>query len=68
NAIPRNDTYRLYLAYHEGHGGYTRATYKSKEWLQTVARKVASRAQRYETQLRGCEEDLQDDKTFFGWF
>jgi len=25
--IPKNDAYRLYLAYHEGIGGYTRKTY-----------------------------------------
>lgn len=53
--IPLNDGYRLYLAYHEGHGGYNRASYRSKGWLLNTARKVDTRAQQYSTQLKGCE-------------
>ena len=33
NGIDRADTYSLYLAYHEGHGGYSRASYRSRPWL-----------------------------------
>ena len=33
SGIARNDAYRLYLAYHEGHGGYNRGTYHKKKWL-----------------------------------
>ncbi len=57
--IAPNDTYRLYLAYHEGHGGYKRGTYKKKSWLTGVARKVAQRANRYDAQLKKCESRLQ---------
>lgn len=54
NRIPRNDAYRLYLTYHEGHGGYARASYKNKAWLQKVARKVSNQALRYQKQYQLC--------------
>jgi len=59
NGIDKTDAYRLYLAYHEGHGGYSRQTYTSKDWLLEAARNVASRASEYDTQLMGCERRLQ---------
>jgi hypothetical protein len=67
SGISREDPYRLYLAYHEGHGGYNRATYRKKPWLQDVARKVERKANSYQQQLAICEDDL-DDGWFFGWF
>ena len=60
SGISPQDTYGLYLAYHEGHGGYNRATYRSKTWLMGVARKVQSRAESYQAQahfLRGRSEE-----------
>ena len=68
SGISRKDTYRLYLAYHEGHGGYNRGTYRKKKWLMDVARKVERRANTYQKQLVGCEEDLSSGGWFFGWF
>ena len=68
NRINKADTYRLYLAYHEGHGGYSRASYKKKGWLMDVARKVERQANTYSGQLKSCEEDLKDKGWFFGWF
>ena len=68
NGIARNDAYRLYLAYHEGHGGYARGTFNDKAWLKQVARKVADRAARYESQLAGCRERLEDKGGWFKWF
>jgi hypothetical protein len=68
SGISRKDTYRLYLAYHEGHGGYNRGTYRKKQWLMDVARKVQRRANSYQQQLVGCEEELESDGWFFGWF
>ena len=68
SGIARNDAYHLYLAYHEGHGGYNRGSYRSKDWLIGVARKVERRANTFQTQLNGCEESLKDDGWFFGWF
>lgn len=55
NNIPKADAYNLYLAYHEGQGGYARNSYRNKQWLKDVARKVDSRASTYRTQLDKCE-------------
>ena len=52
--IPRQNAYALYLAYHEGIGGYQRQTYRSKPWLMTVAKKVEVRSQIYQAQLQRC--------------
>jgi hypothetical protein len=57
-AVPKTDAYQFYLAYHEGWEGYRRGTWKSKPWLQKVARKVSTRAVRYRTQYQTCEEKL----------
>ena len=62
NGIAKDDTFRLYLAYHEGHGGFKRKTYRDKQWLVDVARKVDGRANTYNTQLKGCVKSLEDDK------
>lgn len=67
NGISKKDSYRLYLAYHEGHGGYSRGTYQSKQWLRKVARKVEQRAGNYRQQLLGCESALKKKGWFFGW-
>jgi len=52
--IQRNDPYSLYLAYHEGIGGYQQRTYLRKRWLIQVAHKVSSRAHLYHAQLNTC--------------
>lgn len=52
--IAKNDAYNQYLAYHEGHTGYSRGTYTSKAWLTGVASEVQAMANRYEVQLQGC--------------
>lgn len=57
--IGRSDANRLYLAYHEGHGGYARGTYQKKKWLLDVARKVEVRSKTYGTQLAKCRDDLE---------
>ena len=56
--IPPNDPFRLYLAYHEGVGGYQQKTYLQKSWLIDVARKVKARALSYQSQLSRCEQDF----------
>jgi hypothetical protein len=68
SGISRADAYHLYLAYHEGHGGYNRGSYRSKAWLRQVAGKVDRRARLYAGQLASCEEELQEEGWFFGWF
>ena len=66
NRVAVNDTYHLYLAYHEGHGGFSRKTYNNKPWLLTVARQVANQALLYQQQLQTCEQRLQK-KRFSLW-
>lgn len=68
NGIDRGDAYRLYLAYHEGQGGYARGTYRGKQWLINVARKVDDRARRYTGQLGSCRGRLEDERGWFPWF
>lgn len=53
--IPRYDAYDLYLAYHEGLGGYAQGSYKNKPWLINVAHQVQRNNWRYDHQLKGCE-------------
>lgn len=56
--VSKWDAEKQYLAYHEGHGGYSRGSYLAKPWLQRVARRVGSQAKRYSSQLKGCESSL----------
>ena len=60
NGVSKWDAYNQYLAYHEGHGGFKRGTYKRKAWLMQVAKKVSARAARYRAQLKRCESQLDD--------
>ncbi|OOY32068.1 lytic transglycosylase [Thioclava sp. F36-6] len=52
--ISKADARNQYLAYHEGRGGYSRGSHRSKSWLLAVANRVASRAQMYQIQLQSC--------------
>ncbi|MEM7422594.1 MAG: lytic transglycosylase [Pseudomonadota bacterium] len=54
NGVPMHDAYNQYLAYHEGHAGHRRGSYRKKAWLVEAARRVASQAARYRGQLRRC--------------
>jgi hypothetical protein len=54
NGIGMNDAYNQYLAYHEGHAGHRRGSYRKKAWLLGVAERVAGTAARYRGQLRTC--------------
>ena len=54
NGIPLTDARNQYLAYHEGHTGYSRASYNAKPWLVRVAREVGERSQVYRAQLVAC--------------
>ena len=49
-----NDAYTLYLAYHEGRGGFKRKTYNQKPWLLKVAGKVKQRSADYRRQIASC--------------
>ena len=56
NGIPLYDARNQYLAYHEGHSGYARGTYRRKSWLIRVADKVEDRALMYQAQLAACRK------------
>ncbi len=55
NGVPFSDSYTHYLNYHEGWGGYSRGTHKSKAWLLGVAQKVKANRTRYAQQIAQCE-------------
>lgn len=57
----------LYLAYHEGIGGYTRHSYRNKQWLIKVARHVQHRANRYRLQLNQCRNQLPKKPWWHFW-
>ncbi|MES9941424.1 MAG: transglycosylase SLT domain-containing protein [Candidatus Thiodiazotropha sp. 6PLUC2] len=63
--ISKWDPYRQYLAYHEGHGGYKKGSYKKKPWLIKVARKVEKNAKRYRAQIASCRAELERGS---GWW
>ena len=53
--IDRTDAYNLYLAYHEGRGGYRRGTWKGKPEVRRYAKRVGETARAYKSQLARCE-------------
>ncbi len=63
NHIAKTDAYHLYLAYHEGQGGFQKRSFKKKKWLLDVSHKVSATAATYRSQLKGCEKKLNR-----GWF
>lgn len=54
NGISLADARNQYLAYHEGHTGFSRGSYNAKAWLVGVAGKVEARSLMYRDQIAGC--------------
>jgi hypothetical protein len=54
NGVALTDARNQYLAYHEGHTGFSRGSYNGKPWLVAVAGKVDARSLMYQQQLSGC--------------
>lgn len=54
NGIPLTDAYNQYLAYHEGHAGYARGSYRSKRFLLRAANEVRNMSANYQNQLALC--------------
>ena len=48
--IASSNARNLYLAYHEGNGGFQRATYRNKEWLLDAANRVQVNSERFSNQ------------------
>lgn len=56
--LAAGDARSLYLAYHEGAGGFKRRSYRDQPGLLTVADRLALRADRYRGQLEQCRRHL----------
>ena len=67
--IPLSDARNLYLAYHEGHTGFNRGTYRDKQWLLTAADHVQRNALRYDQQYAVCRSELSKGwlRRLLGW-
>ncbi len=52
--ISKWDATSQYLAYHEGHAGFSRGSHNEKAWLLRVAAEVGARAELYQRQLIAC--------------
>ena len=61
------NTRDLYLAYHEGRGGYKRGSYKKKPKLRKISDKVQHTADEYGVQLKHCEARFQCRKWYQFW-
>lgn len=57
--ISRWDAKHLYVAYHDGIGGYRSGAWRHNRHLLQVADGVAARASAYGAQLKHCEHDLR---------
>ena len=58
--IPLNDTFRQYIAYHEGWGNYKK--YKSNQKIILLAKKVEKQSKKYQKQLNDCSNKLTTKK------
>jgi hypothetical protein len=58
--ISKKDTFRQYLAYHEGWGGYK--NYKNNQKVIVLAQKVKKQSDKYKAQLQNCQKRLNKNK------
>jgi len=61
----RLDARSLYLAYHEGYGGFKKKSYRKKPWLIKVADRVQIRSTKYQQQYWGCAKQLKKKRFIF---
>lgn len=52
--IGMDDAFNQYLAYHEGHAGFKKQSWRDKPWLMRVAAEVKRKAETYERQIAAC--------------
>lgn len=65
--ISKWDPKRMYLAYHEGRGGYARGSYRSKPEVVRIANRVDRQAREYGAQLRQCEDRFRCRRWYQIW-
>jgi len=58
--IPKTDSYRQYIAYHEGWGNYK--NYKKNKKVILFAKEVKNQANQYRKQLFKCQKRLNRNK------
>ena len=58
--ISKEDTYRQYIAYHEGWGAYK--NYKKNSKVISLANKVRNQSNKYKSQLNKCKNSLTTRK------
>ena len=56
----KTDARSLYLAYHEGWGGYK--DYKNNQKVIVLAKKVKNQSEKYKSQLQKCQKRLNKNK------
>ena len=61
----KTDARSLYLAYHEGYGGFEKKSYRKKQWLIKVADRDQARSTKYQKQYWGCAKELKKKKFIF---
>ena len=57
--LPPTSPKQIYLAYHEGVGGYTRGSYKQKSELDAISTQVQNRAILYQKQWDACRQSVR---------
>jgi hypothetical protein len=62
NKISFNDSYRQYLNYYLGWGGYANKVYKTDKKAIIFAKSVEKQSKIYRSQLRGCQKSLDRKK------
>lgn len=65
--VSLNNPEHLYLAYHEGVGGYRRGVWREKPQVRRVASEVNTRAARYQSQLATCESEFRCRRFYQFW-
>ena len=65
--ISQTNIEHLYLAYHEGRGGYKRKSYLRKKLLRKIAKKVSRQTEIFERQLKTCEKKYKCRYFFQVW-
>ena len=58
--ISKKDSFKQYLAYHEGWGNYK--NYKNNQKVILLAKKVQKQSDKYKKQLSGCKKSLNRKK------
>ncbi len=61
--ISKKDSFRQYIAYHEGWGNYK--NYKNNQKVILLAKKVQKQSNKYKTQLNNCKNSLTTRKYIF---